>query len=114
MASRQLTIKTGVVTRLVKEVASYRAEAKMLLGRVEKMEADGEDEYEVRQQRRVLADSEMMIPDSEKRLEKAVRELRELVESSQPELGESEEWAKASKALAVADGAEGAKGEASS
>jgi uncharacterized membrane protein len=39
--------------RLVKEVASYKAEAAMLLERVEKMDKAGEDEYEVRQQVRL-------------------------------------------------------------
>ena len=74
----------------------------MLKERADKLEEDGEDEYEVRQQvspvfsfselaradlgpvqqRRVHADSLQMIPDSEKRLAKAVGELEDLVVSS--------------------------------
>ncbi|ORY74787.1 tubulin binding cofactor A [Leucosporidium creatinivorum] len=77
--TRQLVIKTGVVNRLVKEVQSYKNEAHLLKQRADKMEHDGEDVYEVRQQRRVHADSVQMIPDSEKRLAKAVEELEDLV-----------------------------------
>lgn len=77
----------------------------MLGDRVRNMEAEGQDEYEVRQQvrcadadavtagrdwakadpfgprsqKRVHADSLQMIPDSEKRLAKAIEELQELV-----------------------------------
>lgn len=80
MATRQLAIKTGVVNRyvlavsgeqqlasaaaahlgrsssrasshrLVKEVQSYKEEADTLKIRVDKMEAEGQDIYEVRQQ----------------------------------------------------------------
>ncbi|KAL8280275.1 hypothetical protein RQP46_007389 [Phenoliferia psychrophenolica] len=101
MASRKVTIKTNVVNRLVKEVASYKAEAALLLTRVDKMEAEGQDVYEVRQQRRVHADSLQMIPDSEKRLAKAVDELEALIESSADELTGTDELAAAQKTVAA-------------
>ncbi|KAL7338777.1 hypothetical protein BJY59DRAFT_637226, partial [Rhodotorula toruloides] len=105
--TRQLAIKTGVVNRCAlflsshplaclitepvwpasrspcsavrAELQSYRAEAVELKKRADAMEAAGEDEYEVRQQRKVQAESQQMIPDTEKRLAKAVAELEELV-----------------------------------
>ncbi|GEM10661.1 tubulin-specific chaperone A [Rhodotorula toruloides] len=67
------------------------------------MEAAGEDEYEVRQQRKVQAESQQMIPDSEKRLAKAVSELEELVSSTQDELAETDEFKKAEAALKLAN-----------
>lgn len=83
----------------------YKQEALLLKTKADKLEADGEDEYEVRQQvravrlgarlssgvevgademdgqkqRRVEADSVQMIPDSEQRLAKALEELEDLI-----------------------------------
>lgn len=45
-----LAIKTSSVVRLVKEEASYHKEATQQRSRVEKLEAEGADEYELRQQ----------------------------------------------------------------
>ncbi|KAK4704060.1 tubulin-specific chaperone A, partial [Phenoliferia sp. Uapishka_3] len=100
MSSRKITIKTNVVNRLVKEVASYKSEALLLQARVEKMEAENQDVYEVRQQRRVHADSLQMIPDSEKRLAKSVEELEALIASTEDELKGTEELELAKKAVA--------------
>ncbi|BGP43103.1 hypothetical protein JCM10450v2_007238 [Rhodotorula kratochvilovae] len=100
---RQLTIKTGVVTRLVKDVSTYRDEAAKQKAKVEQMEADAADEYEVRAQRRILAENEAMVPDSEKRLAKAVADLEDLVASTEDELSASDEFAKAQEALRLAN-----------
>ncbi|GAA6043519.1 hypothetical protein JCM8097_002255 [Rhodosporidiobolus ruineniae] len=101
--TRQLTIKTNVVVRLVKEVQSYKDEAAETKAKADQMEQAGEDEYEVRQQRRVAADSEQMIPDSEKRLAKAVAELEDLVASAEEELNGTQEYAAAKEALRTAN-----------
>ncbi|BGP11030.1 hypothetical protein JCM10049v2_006924 [Rhodotorula toruloides] len=100
--TRQLAIKTGVVNRTVKELQSYREEAVELKKRADAMEAAGEDEYEVRQQRKVQAESQQMIPDTEKRLAKAVAELEELLASTEDELAETDEFKKADAALKLA------------
>lgn len=97
--SRQLAIRTGVVNRIAKELVSYTNESEMLKQRVEKMEAAQEDEYEVRQQKRVYADSLQMIPDSEKRLEKAILDLQELLATHEDELAGSVEVTNAKAAL---------------
>ncbi|GAA5899719.1 Rbl2p [Sporobolomyces salmoneus] len=101
-AARQLSIKTGVVNRLVKEVASYKTEAEAAKATADKMEAEEEDEYEVKQARRVQADSLQMIPDSEKRLAKAIEDLEELVMSAEDEISSTEEFKKAEAALKAA------------
>ncbi|GAA6056994.1 hypothetical protein JCM3770_000111 [Rhodotorula araucariae] len=101
--SRQLTIKTGVVTRLTKDVASYRDEAAKQKAKVAEMVDAARDEYEIRQQRRVLAESEAMVPDSEKRLAKAVADLEDLVASTEDELRGTDELTKAREALRLAE-----------
>ncbi|KWU41245.1 tubulin binding cofactor A [Rhodotorula sp. JG-1b] len=99
-APRQLTIKTGVVTRLHKELQVYRDEADKTRSTIEQMEKDAAaDEYEIRQQRRVLAESERIIPDSEQRLAKAVDDLEDLLDSAEDSHGTSEEYKKASAAI---------------
>ncbi|KAM0791048.1 hypothetical protein ACM66B_004343 [Microbotryomycetes sp. NB124-2] len=97
--SRQLTIKTGVVNRLVKEVQSYKQEAAQQQNKVEKMEHNKEDEYEIKQQRRVHQDSLQMIPDSEKRLQKALAELEDLVDDASEALKGTDELSLAQQAL---------------
>ncbi|GAA6009092.1 hypothetical protein JCM11491_005744 [Sporobolomyces phaffii] len=98
-AARQLSIKTGVVNRLVKEVESYKQEAQQTQVIADKMQANGDDEYEVKQARRIHADSLQMIPDSEKRLAKAISELEELVACAEDDVVASEEYSKAQVAL---------------
>ncbi|GAA6007724.1 Rbl2p [Rhodotorula paludigena] len=100
--TRQLTIQTGVVNRLVKELKSYIAEADKQKERVAQMEDNHDDEYEVRQQRRVLAESEQMIPDSQKRLAKAITDLDDLLASAEDELSATDEYKKAQDALTAA------------
>ncbi|GAA5942718.1 Rbl2p [Sporobolomyces koalae] len=97
--TRQLSIKTGVVNRLVKEVASYKKEVEDNKAVADRMEANGDDEYEVRQARKVQADSAQMIPDSENRLAKAIDDLEELVASAEDDVASTEEFKKAETAL---------------
>ncbi|KAK4046347.1 hypothetical protein OIV83_006128 [Microbotryomycetes sp. JL201] len=100
--TRQLAIKTGVVNRLVKEVKAYKQEALAQQKKVEQMEINKEDEYEVKQQRRVHQDSLQMIPDSEKRLQKALAELEEAVEDAEDSLKDAPELAAARDSLKLA------------
>lgn len=46
----QLAIKSGSTLRLIKEEASYHKELVDAKKRLEKMESEGADEYEIRQQ----------------------------------------------------------------
>lgn len=61
-----------------------------------------EDEYEIRQQDRVLQDSLQMIPDTQLRLAKAIITLQELVTAHQINLARSDELEKATLALHTA------------
>ncbi|CAE6450145.1 unnamed protein product [Rhizoctonia solani] len=76
---RQMKIKTGSVKRLSKEHNMYRQEALQLKVKHDKLVADGADEYDIKNAKKIWEEGEKMIPDSETRLAKAVIELHELV-----------------------------------
>jgi len=99
----QLRIKTGVLNRLSKEHGLYMKEEEDNRRRLNKFIADGspEDEWDVKNAKRILDESGRVILDQQKRLERATEDLRDLVASTkgQEGVGDSEEWAKADKAL---------------
>ncbi|KAI9031372.1 tubulin-specific chaperone A-like protein [Hyaloraphidium curvatum] len=103
-ATKQLRIQNGVVKRLAKEADAYRLEAEQQRARIAGMEAEGRDEHDVRKQKEVLEETEVMIPDTDKRLQVAKAELGTILASSlasDPSLVESEE-VKAAQALLAA------------
>ncbi|KAL1748921.1 tubulin binding cofactor A [Schizophyllum fasciatum] len=98
---RQLKIKTGAVSRLWKEYNMYRKEAEDQKIKVDKMVADGGDEYETRNAQRILAESEKMVEDTSSRVGKAAVDLREIVVvgKQHTELLNDEEYLKALEVL---------------
>ncbi|XP_077989117.1 tubulin-specific chaperone A-like [Glandiceps talaboti] len=94
---RQLKIKTGVVKRLGKERSMYEKEVVDQQEKINKMEADGKDEYDIRKQKEVLQESKIMIPDCTRRLKTAHSELQTMLENEK-ELAETEEY-KAAEAI---------------
>ncbi|KAJ8285487.1 hypothetical protein GJAV_G00027360 [Gymnothorax javanicus] len=95
---RQIKIKTGVVKRLAKEEVHYVKQAKEEEEKIERMKAEGEDEFVIKKQREVLQESRMMIPDSRRRLAAAHMELSQLLQS-EAELEELEEYKEARTVL---------------
>lgn len=79
-AQKQLKIKTGVCKRLVKEVAHYEKELGENQEKMAQMQAEGRDPYDIKAQERLVEESLLMIPDSKRRLEAAMDDLRALVE----------------------------------
>ncbi|KAF3216006.1 hypothetical protein TWF191_009169 [Orbilia oligospora] len=97
-----LKIKTSSVTRLIKEEQSYHKELASQKARLQRMEDNNEDEYEIKQQvcynnllngcglvlKKVVADTEQMIPAVQQKLEQAVEALElqlELIEEETDE-----------------------------
>ncbi|KAG9355069.1 hypothetical protein JZ751_001782 [Albula glossodonta] len=78
---RQIKIKTGVVKRLAKEEVLYVKEAKQQEEKIERLKAEGGDEYVIKKQMEVLQESRMMIPDCHRRLAVAHMELSQLLVS---------------------------------
>ncbi|ORY78244.1 tubulin binding cofactor A [Protomyces lactucae-debilis] len=100
-----VSIKTGTVKRLTKDYEYSKKEVTTEQERYEKLKANGGDEYELRAQQKVVADAEQMIPDYKKRLAKALEELEEFTDSSDPavtslkELSAAKDVAAAAKAI---------------
>ncbi|KAK2144569.1 hypothetical protein LSH36_746g01093 [Paralvinella palmiformis] len=80
--------------RLAKEKVYYEKEADELQVKVDKMKSDGKDEYDIRKMEEVMAESKMMIPDCERKLAAARKDLIKLLETEK-DLEESEEYKKA-------------------
>uniref|UniRef100_A0A1Y1LFT0 Tubulin-specific chaperone A n=1 Tax=Photinus pyralis TaxID=7054 RepID=A0A1Y1LFT0_PHOPY len=78
---KTLKIKTGVVRRLAKEKLVYEEEAEQQRARIEKFKQEGKDEYDIRKQEEVLQESLMMVPDCQRRLAKAIEELKNIIEN---------------------------------
>ncbi|CAD6570252.1 MAG: hypothetical protein TREMPRED_005704 [Tremellales sp. Tagirdzhanova-0007] len=91
---RQLSIKSSVVRRYFKEEQVYRDEVTVQQKVVSKLKEDGADGADIRAAERVLKDSEMMVPNTRRSLEKAMQALEDLVDGlhSEPEVVESQQY----------------------
>ncbi|KAG9019540.1 hypothetical protein FRB90_000849 [Tulasnella sp. 427] len=76
---KQLRIKTGVLTRLTKELTVYQKEEEEQLRKVEKLKADGAEGADIRQSEAVLREAQKMVPDTQNRVQNAVQDLRDLI-----------------------------------
>jgi hypothetical protein len=76
---KQCRIKTCVVARLEKELVRYQEEVTKQSTKVEAMRAGDADEHDVKKQTEVLGEAEMMVPDTMRRLQKAVEDLQEFM-----------------------------------
>ncbi|XP_022188641.1 tubulin-specific chaperone A [Nilaparvata lugens] len=99
---KTIKIKTGVVKRLTKDKVMYEKEAEQQEAKIEKLKSKGEDEFNIRKQEEVLQETLMMVPSSQRRLQKAFEELSNIVESEK-DLAEDPEY------LAAVEVLEGAK-----
>ena len=61
-------------------------------GKLEKMIADNRDFYDIKKFKEVLGESEMMVPDSKKRLKKNLKELSEFIKVHNEVLDAEGEW----------------------
>jgi tubulin-specific chaperone A len=76
---KDIKIKTNVVKRLVKELAAYQKEYITQQNRIQKYINDNRDDHDIRKQREVLEETNVMIPDCKSRLTDAIRVLEDLV-----------------------------------
>ena len=82
---KKLRIQTGVVKRCGKEKLSYRKEANQQKEKLEKMKKEGKDDMEIKKMNEQIQESLMMIPDCHRKLEKAVKELKTLLDELETE-----------------------------
>ncbi|KZS91668.1 tubulin binding cofactor A [Sistotremastrum niveocremeum HHB9708] len=103
---RQLKIKTGVVSRLMREHQMYRTETEDLKRRTDKLVAEAGDEWHIKNSRNMVEESKKMIVDTQERLGSAVADLRELYVSlrsdSSDGINESDELRQAEGVLELA------------
>ncbi|KZT72923.1 tubulin binding cofactor A [Daedalea quercina L-15889] len=76
---RQLKIKSGSAKRLYKEHKSYQKEEEDLTRKLNKLIADNGDEWQIKNTRRMLEESQRMIQDTSNRLGTATQDLREVL-----------------------------------
>ncbi|EJF67098.1 tubulin binding cofactor A [Dichomitus squalens] len=103
---KQLKIKSGSTLRLFKEHKLYQDEEVDLRRKLDKLIADNAnnaEEWDIRNTRRMLEESQKMIADSASRLGQAAQELRELLLSAEQDaaLAQDPELLKAQEALEI-------------
>ncbi|KAI6175003.1 Tubulin-specific chaperone A [Aphelenchoides bicaudatus] len=76
---RELTIKSNVVKRLIKEVQSYEKEVEKDRERVKKMEAADPDDYNIKKAKEQLQETLQMIPLVSQKLHSAVKDLQDFL-----------------------------------
>mmetsp|Transcript_40867 Transcript_40867/g.66256 ORF Transcript_40867/g.66256 Transcript_40867/m.66256 type:complete len:115 (-) Transcript_40867:330-674(-) len=94
--AKALKIKTGVAKRYCKEYTSYGKEKQKQQARIDKLKSENADEADVRKQEEVLQETAMMIPDTRRKTEAALQELKGLLaEHESTDLASSKEFEEA-------------------
>ncbi|KAJ1983479.1 hypothetical protein H4R33_004741 [Dimargaris cristalligena] len=99
MSLRDLTIKTNTLKRVLNDEQYYLKEAASQRTHIDKLRADGADEYVIRKQVEVLDETLNMLPDSKKRIAKAVEDLKTLMDTHPTTFKGSQELKKAQDVL---------------
>ncbi|CAG8608236.1 1188_t:CDS:2 [Acaulospora morrowiae] len=99
MSLRELKIKNGVVIRLFNEEKSYHKEVENQKKRIVNITAQGADAYDIAKQNEVLEESQQMIHEVRKSLNKAYKELQDLVSKQDPSWSGTEELKQAEDIL---------------
>lgn len=84
-----------------KDLEYYVKEHATQAQRIEKLRADGRDEYDVRKQEEVLVETEMMLPDCQTRLHEAAQDLEAFIAGHRAEVEALESFAEARALLAA-------------
>ncbi|KAJ1926045.1 hypothetical protein IWQ60_004142 [Tieghemiomyces parasiticus] len=107
MSLRDLTIKTGVLKRVLKDETYYKQEAKDQEARIAKLKAENGDAYVIRKQVRrsamyslsFLDETLNMIPDCKRRIAQAIQDLKALVDENQTTFSDTKELKDAQEVL---------------
>ena len=91
-AVRQLKIKTGSATRMVKDHKSYKKEKIQLEEKIEKMKTDGVEEGNIKRVEQDLADTIAMLPNLKTKIEEAVGALEDVIGTTEEEAFATAEW----------------------
>jgi hypothetical protein len=72
----RLKLKTGIVTRTIKDLNSYIKEVNLIKDKIELMKQNNVDEHDINKRKECLAETVQMVPEGKARLEKAISELQ--------------------------------------
>jgi len=105
---KQLMIKVKACQRLIKEAAYYEKETKENEEQLQKMKDEQKDPYDIKKFEEVLGESQMMIPESIGRRDKALDDLRDFVSALEKDEAENNdlmtcEWMVEAKKLAPSE-----------
>lgn len=79
---------------MIKECEYYKIEVQENKRKLEQMVQEGRDPYDIKKFREVLGESEMMVPDSARRMQQAVLDLQSFVRENHDLEGEWQEPAR--------------------
>ncbi|CAI8053423.1 Tubulin-specific chaperone A, partial [Geodia barretti] len=96
---KNLRIKTGVLKRLIKEKAMYETEVVDQEAKIVKLKAEGQDEHVIKKQGEVLLESQNMVPDCRRRIQKAYSDLKSLMGEDWTGFTDSEQYKAAREIL---------------
>uniref|UniRef100_A0A914ZWW9 Tubulin-specific chaperone A n=1 Tax=Parascaris univalens TaxID=6257 RepID=A0A914ZWW9_PARUN len=100
---KTISIKTGVLKRITKELSYYKKEAEMEATKLESMKAQPDlDEHIIKKQAEVLLESRNMIPNSMRRMQNALEDLKKLVDENSKVLQGCEEYTAACEQIEAA------------
>jgi tubulin-specific chaperone A len=100
----ELTIKSNIVKRLVKEAQSYEKEAEKERAQIRKMEAEDPTDYAIKKAKEQLQETLQMVPLVTQKLQTAVKDLRDFIEKNQEIVGGTTELTQAQEYLAASEG----------
>ncbi|KAL7562895.1 hypothetical protein ACA910_000268 [Epithemia clementina (nom. ined.)] len=91
---RQLMIKVKACQRIRKELDYYKQEVKDNEQQLQEMKDQNKDPYDIKKFDEVLGESRMMVPDSQRRLNTAVQDLKHFMDNlkDQEEQNSGGEW----------------------
>ncbi|DAZ98546.1 TPA: hypothetical protein N0F65_007045 [Lagenidium giganteum] len=101
MADKQFKIKVGTLRRVKKDLEYYARELTTQKAKIDKMRADGKDEYDIKQQQEVLVETETMLPDCQTRLREAAADLEAFIAKNRAEVDGLELFQEAQTLLAA-------------
>jgi tubulin-specific chaperone A len=102
---KQLGIQVRAVQRLAKDHTFYHKEVTENESKLEEMKSRKADQYDIKKFEEVLGESYMMVPDSKRRLEKDIQDLKIFLENSASSILDPEnEWLVKANGLLVEHG----------
>ena len=98
---KRLRITTGGLVRYKKDVISYQKELKMQNEKLDKLVAEGGDEYTIKKNKELIQETIDVTENLKGKLKKQLEMVQDLVESTEvfPEVKETEQWTKTQDAV---------------